>query len=209
MKAPRPAHRLVVATSNRGKLEELRRAFGAIEGLELISLAELPPVPEIVEDADSFQGNARKKAQALAVATGLPALADDSGLEVDALEGAPGVRSARYAGPGATDAENNARLLEALRAVPEGARSARFRCHLALADAEGRVRLEAEGRCEGRIALESRGEGGFGYDPIFLLGEGSRSMAELSPAEKGNLSHRAEASRRLAPRLEAWLASAD
>jgi XTP/dITP diphosphohydrolase len=144
------------------------------------------------EDADTFAGNAAKKALAALAATGLAALADDSGLEVDALGGAPGVRSARYAGPTQDDSANNAKLLGALTAVSDTRRSARFRCALVWVSGDG-TRLIAEGTCEGTIAHAPRGSGGFGYDPLFIVGGSGRTMAELSPEEKNRISHRARA----------------
>jgi XTP/dITP diphosphohydrolase len=192
--------RVVVATRNRGKLAELRRLLAGLP-LELVGLDAVGPVPEVVEDGDTFEANAAKKAREVAVATGLPALADDSGLEVDALGGAPGVRSARFAGEGATDQANNRLLLERMAAVPGPERTARFRCVLAFADPAGplghRVHLE-EGVCEGHIAEAPRGQDGFGYDPLFVPQGMARSMAELSPDEKNGLSHRGRACRAMA-----------
>jgi XTP/dITP diphosphohydrolase len=187
--------RVVVATRNRGKLAELRRLLAGLP-LELVGLDAVGPVPEVVEDGDTFEANAAKKAREVAVATGLPALADDSGLEVDALGGAPGVRSARFAGEGATDQANNRLLLERMAAVPGPERTARFRCVLAFADPAGplghRVHLE-EGVCEGHIAEAPRGQDGFGYDPLFVPMGLERSMAEIAPELKDSISHRGQA----------------
>ena len=188
--------KLVVATRNPGKLVELRALLGPL-GWEPISLEEAGVVGDVEEDQPSFRGNAEKKARAAYTATGLTALADDSGLEVDALGGAPGVRSARFAGgEGHDDAANNARLLHEMSDVPEDLRSARFRCALCLLDPNGR-RVLVEGACEGRIASLPGGKGGFGYDPLFLVTDGehdgSRTMAELPLAEKNRISHRARA----------------
>jgi XTP/dITP diphosphohydrolase len=188
--------KLVFATRNRHKVAELR-ALVAPLGFEVLSLDEVA-VPDVVEDAPIFAGNAEKKARATFAATGLASLADDSGLEVDALDGAPGVRSARYAGEH-DDAANNAKLLRELAAVSDEKRTARFRCALAFLDARGLV--TADGTCEGRIAHERRGAGGFGYDPLFLVEGGARTMAELSPEEKNRVSHRGRALRALAERL--------
>ena len=199
--------RLVVATRNRGKLAELRSLLGAHRGLELLCLSDLPPLPEVVEDGDTFLANAQKKAREVALATRLPTLADDSGLLVDALEGAPGVHSARFAGEHASDDENNTRLLELLANVPTEDRRARFRCVLALATPDGTLGPHTEGECEGRIVREPRGAHGFGYDPLFEVEGLGRTMAELSSAEKDDLSHRAVATRRMKDELERWLAS--
>ena len=188
--------KLVVATRNPGKLTELRALFAPL-GWEPISLEEAGVRGEVEEDQPTFRGNAEKKARAALTATGLTALADDSGLEVDALGGAPGVHSARFAGgDGHDDAANNARLLHELSDVPDDLRSARFRCALCWLEPNGR-RVIVEGACEGRIAGRAVGKGGFGYDPLFLVTDGeydgSRTMAELPLAEKNRISHRARA----------------
>lgn len=189
---------LVFATRNRGKLAELEallREAGlpiAVHGLDALGVAG-----EVEETGATFVENAALKAHAALGATGLPALADDSGLEVDALGGAPGVRSARYAGEPSSDARNNERLLHELRDVPPP-RTARFRCALVLALPSREPPLVAEGTCEGEIIATPRGSGGFGYDPLFIPAEGDgRTMAELSFAEKNRLSHRARAMSRL------------
>lgn len=195
---------LVAATGNAGKLRELRTLL-ADPALDLRSLADYPDVPAVVEDGESFLANARRKAHAVARHVGLPALADDSGLEVDALGGLPGVRSARFAadaGGAAGDAANVALLLERLRSVPAERRSARFRCAIVVARPDG-GELCAEGACEGRIAEAPRGGGGFGYDPVFLWGE--RTFAELDREEKDRVSHRAQAIAALRERLAAFL----
>lgn len=203
---------LVVATTNKGKLEELRALLSGLR-VEVRSVAEvLREPPTVVEDGATFADNAVKKARAVAHATMMLTLADDSGLEVDALEGRPGVRSARFAHPRATDAENNAALLAALDALgdpadKEGFR-ARFRCVLALIDpftAGGEPRL-VEGTCEGTITRTPRGSGGFGYDPLFVVGKTETTMAELDDAEKNRVSHRAQAFAALRPVLERVLA---
>ena len=207
-----PARRtVVVASSNRGKIHELRALLGGLP-IDLVSLADaLPRKLEIVEDADTFEGNALKKARIVAEATALPTIADDSGLEVDALEGRPGVRSARYAGERATDAENNRKLLHELESLaPRGdARTARFRCVVVFLDPSDAAHpCIASGACEGAIANAPRGAGGFGYDPIFLVdqSEEGRTMAELAESQKNAISHRAQAVARLLPDLQAWLA---
>jgi len=186
---------IVLATSNHGKLLELRALLADLP-VQLLSAAQvLGEQPTIVEDGATFEENALIKARAIARATRLLALADDSGLEVDALSGRPGVRSARFAHERATDAENNAALLRELENVAESARGARFRCVLALVDPwhESDVHV-AEGSCEGSIALAPRGNGGFGYDPLFIVdGQSGKAMAELSEAEKNQVSHRGRA----------------
>jgi len=186
---------IVLATSNHGKLVELRALLADLP-VQLRSAAELlGEQPTIVEDGATFEANALIKARAIARATRTIALADDSGLEVDALGGRPGVRSARFAHERATDAENNAALLRELSEIEEGARGARFRCVLALVDPWHESDLHiAEGSCEGSIARAPRGSGGFGYDPLFLVsGQDGKAMAELSEAEKNQISHRGRA----------------
>jgi XTP/dITP diphosphohydrolase len=201
---------LVLASANRAKLVE----FGALASdlpVEIIGLAEAVPAGvSIVEDGDTFEANAIKKAKIVADATMTLTLADDSGLEVDALGGRPGVRSARFAHERATDAENNATLLAALADVEEGSRTARFRCVLVLVDPwapAGSEPIIAHGCCEGTIASEPRGTGGFGYDPLFVVSGKNRTMAELTDAEKNSLSHRARAMHALRPALMAVLES--
>ncbi len=164
-----------------------------LDRLEIHSLAEFPHVPEVVEDADTFSGNARKKASETATALGVWVVADDSGLTVDALGGAPGVFSARYAGEPSDDEANNRKLLAALANVPDVRRGAAFRCCLALADPSGTIQLEAEGACRGRLTREPRGFRGFGYDPLFLIPEYHQTFGELSALVKHQLSHRARA----------------
>jgi XTP/dITP diphosphohydrolase len=203
---------LVFATRNRGKLVELRQLLPEVAVLDIDQAAQQlgRPIPEVTEDADSFTGNAIKKAREVGAATGLPALADDSGLEVDALGGAPGVWSARYAGPSADDAANNAKLLAALIAVPQARRTARFRAVLALADPTGPLGAAAitgEGTCEGAVLTAPRGTGGFGYDPVFLVPELGQSFAELDIAAKAERSHRARAMQAIKPRVLAYLQS--
>jgi XTP/dITP diphosphohydrolase len=205
---PLVTHSLVVATTNRGKLEELRSLLSGLP-LTLISTEDaLKSPPAIVEDGKTFAENALKKARTIAQATLALTLADDSGLEVDALGGAPGVLSARYAHARATDAENNAALLQALDGVGDpdegGVYKARFRCALALIDPyspDGLPRL-VEGTCEGAITRTARGSGGFGYDPLFLVEGTEKTMAELAEAEKNAVSHRARAVASLRPILE-------
>jgi len=185
--------RLLLATGNPGKAAEIRRL---LPGVEVQTLAEDPAFELPEEHGETFAENARLKASAAAAHFGLPTLADDSGLEVDALGGAPGVRSARWVE--GSDADRNAALLERLQGVED--RSARFVCVMSFCGHGSPV--EIHGSCEGRIARAPRGEGGFGYDPIFVLPDG-RHMAELRPDEKNALSHRGQALRALLPILEA------
>lgn len=187
--------RLVLATRNEGKVKEIREALSGLE-VDLLTLLDFPEVPEVHEDGATFSENAKKKALTVAKFTGLPALADDSGLEVDALGGMPGVRSARFAGEGADDDANNRKLLELLKGLPPERRTARFRCVLALAFPDGEV-YTVEGTCEGLIAEEPAGDGGFGYDPLFLIPEEGRTFAQMTREEKNSLSHRGRALRKL------------
>jgi len=207
MTADRP--RILVATRSQHKLRELRELLRPARA-ELVSLDELGIPDEVEEHGASFAANARLKARAYARLSGLPTLADDSGLEVDALGGGPGVRTRRFAGENATDPQNNAKLLEALRGLPPERRGARYVCVLALALPERRGPrggipvLATRGTCRGRIATEPRGSGGFGYDPIFEPASeppGGRTLGQWSAAEKNAISHRARAARRMAPIL--------
>jgi XTP/dITP diphosphohydrolase len=171
------------------------------------TLDDWPDLPEVVEDAPDFAGNARKKASETARALGLWVVADDSGLAVDALGGAPGVLSARYAGEHGDDEANNRLVLANMADVPEEKRGAAFVCTLALADPTGAIRLETEGRCRGRLTREPRGQGGFGYDPLFLIPEYHRTFGELSPLVKSQLSHRARAFAHLRVGLDRLIAT--
>jgi XTP/dITP diphosphohydrolase len=192
---------VVVATSNHGKLAEIRHAldFGGWRFVAAAELDEEWPSPE--EDGETFQDNARIKAVAARERFALAALADDSGLEVDALDGAPGVFSSRFAGPCATDAENNSRLLIALADIPAQQRTARFRCTMVFIAPDG-AETVATGVCEGRIGFSARGEHGFGYDPLFEPdATPGRTMAELTLAEKNAISHRGAALRDLRAKL--------
>lgn len=198
--------RLVVATRSAHKLRELAELLDLAPGV-LVSLDDLGIDGEPVEDGRTFEANAQIKARFAAELTGLPSLADDSGIEVDALDGAPGVWTRRYAGPDATDQDNNAKLLAALQGVPPDERGARYVCALALASPHRRGPRGAipmavrRGTCRGRIALEPRGDGGFGYDPIFepaAEAPGGRTLGLYTPAEKHAISHRARAAARMA-----------
>ena len=194
--------RVVVATGNAHKLDEIRSVLAAAGvDVELTSMRELGIEPPI-EDGETFADNALIKARACAVATGLPSIADDSGLEVDALGGEPGVRSARYAGEPPDDAANNAKLVAALADVPRDRRRARFVCAAALVTPGGDEHVES-GAMEGRVVDEPRGPYGFGYDPHFVADTSSdgRTNGELTPEEKDAISHRGAAFRALAPRI--------
>lgn len=182
---------LVLATRNAKKVEELKTLLADLP-IRILSLRDFPEAPETPETGTTFAENAELKARAAALATGRPALADDSGLEVDALGGEPGVYSNRFAGPTATDRDRYMRVLELMDGVPEDKRTARFRAAVAVARPDGET-IVVEGTCEGRIALEPRGEHGFGYDPVFYLPELGKTMAELRPDEKNRISHRGKA----------------
>ena len=199
---------ILVATRNPGKVRELARLLEAIEGVHLVGLDAHPDVPDVVEDADTFEGNATKKALEVARATGLMTIADDSGLVVDALGGAPGVYSARYAGAHGDDEANNDKVLAELEGVADPERTARFVCLLAFADPKGPlggdVHLE-RGTIEGHVLRARRGEGGFGYDPLFLPNGETRTTAEMPAAEKNAISHRAEASTKMREFLRDYL----
>lgn len=186
---------LVIATRNSKKIEEIRRILEGIP-LTLFTLDDFPGCPEVEEDADTFEGNAAKKATAVAKYTGKPAIADDSGLEVAALGGAPGVFSARYAGEGTDDKKNLEKLLYELQRVEAGWRGARFVCVVALALPDGEVET-FHGLVEGSIGTEPKGISGFGYDPVFLPAGFDRTFAEMSPGEKDALSHRGNALKKL------------
>lgn len=188
------AVRLVIATRNAGKIREMREALADVPGLELLTYDEVGGWPEVEETGGTLEENAALKARSLAARFGMPALADDSGLLVDALGGGPGVRSSRYAGPEGDSERNMDRLLAELRGVPEERRTARFACVMALALPGGATRV-TRGECEGRILTGRRGSGGFGYDPVFQPLGYDRSMAELSLEEKNAISHRGKAMR--------------
>jgi XTP/dITP diphosphohydrolase len=215
-------HAIALGTANRGKVEELRALFARFRGpaIRVYSLDELVRQRlTIIESGKTFAENAIIKARAVAQATMMLTVADDSGLEVDALEGRPGVRSARFAHERATDAENNAALLAALEATGDGAAGAdeadrlkaRFRCALALVDpySHDGEPIVVEGTCEGAITRAPRGSGGFGYDPLFVVAGLDRTMAELTEAEKNTMSHRARAVAALMPVLERVLRERD
>jgi XTP/dITP diphosphohydrolase len=195
--------KLCIGTTNRGKQRELRQLLGDWPG-EIVFPQQLGLALEVEETGQTFAENAAQKARAYARAAGMPALADDSGLKVDALGGAPGVHSARYAGPGASDEDRYRKLLAELEGVPLERRTARFRCVVAIAHLDGHVAF-ADGTCEGRIAFAPRGENGFGYDPVFLVSGRGVTMAELPAEVKNQISHRARALRAARPLLDALL----
>jgi len=194
--------RLVLATANRGKVAELTALVHEWGSVEVLPLGAFRGVTCPEETGATYEENAAAKARAVAVATGLPALGDDSGLEVDALGGAPGLHSARWAGAGASDEERVQRLLAALAGVPEAGRGARFVCVAALAWPDGRVEA-ATGTVRGRIVAAPAGSSGFGYDPVFVPDELDRTFAAASAAEKARLGHRGRALRALGHRLRA------
>jgi XTP/dITP diphosphohydrolase len=194
---------LLVATSNAGKFREFAELLGELP-VQLRSLAEIPEAPHIAEDGVSYAANALEKAETMARWTGCATLADDSGLEVDALDGAPGVRSARYAGDDRNSDANVDKLLRELRGVSSGQREARFRCVLVVACPDG-GRLTAAGTCAGYIAAERRGGGGFGYDPVFVYPPSGLTFAQMPASEKHRLSHRAAACAVLRGELIAFL----
>jgi XTP/dITP diphosphohydrolase len=195
---------IVLATTNPGKLAELRVLLAGLP-VEVLAVTDvLPAYAAPAETGVSFEANALIKAKAAAAATLLVAIADDSGLEVDAIGGRPGVRSARFARDGATNAENNVALLAALEGVPDAKRTARFRCAIAMCDPFFDLDrpTTSEGRCEGRVLREARGAGGFGYDPLFVPDGKEQTFAELSEAQKNEISHRGQAVRALVPHVE-------
>lgn len=192
--------KIILATQNQGKIRELQELL-VDEGIEVLSLLDIPDWEDVEENGKTFADNAALKARAALRRTGVIALADDSGLEVDALDGAPGVYSARYAGEPKDDERNNDKLLHLLETTSDEKRMARFRCALVMATPLGKEYL-TEGAVEGQILRERRGTDGFGYDPIFFLPEYARTMAELNLTEKNKLSHRAQAFRKVIPILQ-------
>jgi XTP/dITP diphosphohydrolase len=196
--------RVVVATRNRHKVVEIAALLAEVGvRFDLVVIDDVAPHAELREDEDTFEGNALAKARQAAAATGMPALADDSGVEVDALGGAPGVWSARYAGEPSDDARNNEKLLRELRGVEPARRTARYRCAAVYVDPAAGVEVVRTGACEVRALESPRGTGGFGYDPLMLVESLGKTMAEIDLAEKNRLSHRAVAFRALAAELRA------
>lgn len=199
--------KILLATQNRGKVKELQDLLSG-EDIEVLSLGDLDHWEEVEETGLSFAENAAVKARIAAQRTGLVSLADDSGLEVDALQGAPGVYSARYAGEPKDDEKNNDKLLKELEGVPEELRTGRFRCALVVASPSGEEFL-TEGIVEGRILTERRGKEGFGYDPLFYLPDFCRTMAQLNLSQKNKISHRAQAFRQVVPILKELVQSSN
>ena len=190
---------IVIASRNRGKIAEIQQIFADLP-FRMREIADFPQAPDVQETGSTFLENARLKALSAARHTDLWALADDSGLEVDALDGRPGIHSARYSGK--TDEKNNEKVLRELENVSDAKRTARFRAAMVLAAPGGRILAETEGSVEGLITREPRGTAGFGYDPLFLLPEFGQTMAELGLEIKNRISHRAVALRRLRERME-------
>lgn len=185
---------LVLASGNKGKLAEFQRLLEGLD-VQIHSMKEYPEIGEIVEDGSTFAENALIKARAVCKATGKPAMADDSGLAVDALNGAPGIYSARFAGEQRSDADNNAKVLQLLEGVEDSKRTARFFCVIAIVLPDGRE-YTVEGTCEGTILHALQGEGGFGYDPLFYVESLDKTFAELTMEEKNRISHRGHANRK-------------
>ncbi|ACL70287.1 XTP/dITP diphosphatase [Halothermothrix orenii] len=183
--------KLLVASGNQGKIREIKKYLNDLD-IEIVGLDDFS-LPPVEEDGETFYENALKKARTRARETGLLTLADDSGLEVDYLQGKPGVYSARYAGAGASDEDNNKKLLEELKGVPAGQRGARFKCVMVLYDPELGEDISVTGSCEGIIMEKPRGDNGFGYDPLFYVPEYGKTMAELTLETKNKISHRARA----------------
>lgn len=191
---------IVLASRNRKKSGEIAEILSP-HGISLVSVAEFSDAPEVVEDGETFAANAAKKASETATFLSQWAIGEDSGLEVDALDGVPGIYSARYSGENADDERNNAKLLDALSGVPDEKRGAQYVCHITLADPTGKIWLSIEATCRGRITAEARGTNGFGYDPLFLVPEYHQTFGELGSAAKRHLSHRARALERFIPQL--------
>lgn len=198
--------KIVLGSRNPKKKRELLHLLAEFAPqIALLSLEDFPQVEEVEENETTFLGNAEKKASQYALATKQWALADDSGLSVDFLNGAPGVYSARYAGEPRDQSRNNAKLIEALRGVPQEKRGAHFTCTLALSDSQGKIQLTAQAHCQGTILESARGEGGFGYDPLFYYPPLQRSFAELRAEEKDRVSHRGLAIREFVEKLRSFL----
>lgn len=200
-----PFPRIVLSSRNRKKIEEIAELM-VPHGIPLVGVSAFEQIPEVIEDADTFAGNAAKKAAEVARQLGEWTIADDSGLCVDALGGAPGIYSARYAeaaNPGTLEADeaNNQKLLRELARFPDPLRTAHYVCAVALSDPHGEIQVATEGRCHGRILHEYHGQNGFGYDPMFLVPEFHKSFGELSPAVKRHISHRAKAFERALPQI--------
>lgn len=191
---------IVLASRNKKKTVEVAALLATV-GFDVVPVTQFPDVPEVVEDGDTFAANAAKKATEVALALNQWVIGEDSGLKVDALKGAPGIYSARFAGEDATDEDNNQKLLSELIDVPDAKRGAGYVCSVALSDPSGTIQVVAEGTCRGRILTEARGEGGFGYDPYFLIPEYHCTFGQLSALVKRQLSHRARAFHQFLPKL--------
>ncbi|MBV7506021.1 XTP/dITP diphosphatase [Bacillus sp. sid0103] len=198
---------VIIATKNPGKAMEFEHIFSS-RGITVRTLLDFPEIPEVEETGNTFEENATLKAEAVSKALGKMVIGDDSGLIVDALEGRPGIYSARYAGEPKNDQNNTDKVLSELEGIPEGKRSARFYCALAVA-VPGQETITVSGTCEGRILEERRGTNGFGYDPVFYVPEKGLAMAELSAEEKNNISHRANALKKLDAVLDSIVERAD
>jgi len=186
---------IVIATRNQGKLREIGAILAPLS-LRILSLKDFPEIPDVAEDGTTFSENAAKKARTIASLTGRLAIADDSGLCVDALQGRPGVFSSRFAGEEATDQQRCRKLLDEMAGLPENQRGAEFICNMAVASPNGEMKI-VEGKCRGRITFSPQGKNGFGFDPIFFVLEFGKTMAELEPGVKNKISHRAHAMKRL------------
>lgn len=198
--SPNTNRTIVLASRNKKKTVEVTALLATV-GFDVVPVTQFPDVPEVVEDGDTFAANAAKKATEVAVALNQWVIGEDSGLKVDALNGEPGIYSARFAGEHATDEDNNQKLLHELADVPDAKRGAGYVCSVALSDPSGNVQVVAEGTCRGRILTEARGEGGFGYDPYFLIPEYHCTFGQLSALVKQQLSHRARAFHQFLPKL--------
>lgn len=192
--------KIVIATRNKGKAHEIKKKLADLD-LEMLTLDDFLDISSPHEDGKSFRENALKKARFIAEETNIPTLADDSGLEVDALNGKPGIFSARYAGESATDDENNKKLLKELNGVPLAKRGASYKCVIVLFFPKDEEKIIVEGSCNGLIALEPKGKGGFGYDPLFFVPEYGKTMAELPTEIKNRISHRGKALSKLRKKL--------
>lgn len=198
--------KLLVATHNQGKLQNFADMLQDL-AIEWLSLDDVGVVQDVEETGSTFRENSVLKARTYAAETGLLTLADDSGLEVDALAGAPGVYTARYGGAGLTAVQRYQKLLNDLKNIPDAQRTARFRCVIVLAAPDGTILGESEGVCEGRIAQKPAGDHGFGYDPVFFLPQFNQTMAQIPPSQKHKVSHRGQAMRAIVPRLRELLQS--
>ncbi len=201
-----PLRKIVVASRNQKKVGEIRDLLAPHE-FEIVCVADLPDVPDVIEDGDSFASNAAKKATQTASFLNEWTLGEDSGLEVDTLGGAPGIYSARYSGENATDDKNNTRLMTELTDIPTEKRTARYVCHIAISDPQGNIQINVEAYCRGWITTEPHGTNGFGYDPYFFIPEYHKTFGQLDPAVKRVLSHRARAFGQLIPQLVALKSS--